>query len=244
MDTKESISKEVAALYDEGAKLAHAFIKKEKNLNFSYEYQRWYTKALRVVELLAPDRYTEFKAYYEIDPKRKNFGYGTYVIQDYLKDVVPVGYHYQDFDAQAQASRCFFNQLTIFNSLSGRVGSILASIDGMLLSELQDAELKTATALLRVSLRAAGSLAGVVIEHHLQKLASKHGIAIKKKNPTIADLNDPLKNAGVFDTPTWRKVTYLADIRNLCSHKKDTEPTREQVVELVDGANWLIKNVF
>jgi len=98
--------------------------------------------------------------------------------------------------------------------------------------------------LLKISARAAGSLAGVVIENHLQKVTKKHGITIRKKNPTISDLNDPLKNAGVLDTPKWRKVAYFADIRNMCSHKKDVEPTKEQVIELIDGANWLIKNVF
>ena len=74
MDTKETISKEVTALYDEGAKLAEAFLKKDKGVKFPYEYQRWHTQALRVVGVLAPDRYHEFKAYYEIDPKRKNLG--------------------------------------------------------------------------------------------------------------------------------------------------------------------------
>ncbi|MGB0360065.1 MAG: hypothetical protein ACPGEF_01450, partial [Endozoicomonas sp.] len=98
--------------------------------------------------------------------------------------------------------------------------------------------------LAKISLRAAGSLVGVVIENHLQKLAKNHGIKSRKKNPTISDLNDPLKSEGVFDTPTWRKVTYLADIRNICSHKKDVEPTKEQINELIEGANWLVKNTF
>lgn len=244
MDTKESISREVSALYDEGARLAQSFLKKEENLPFALKYQHWYTRALRVVEVLAPDRYTEFKSYYEIDPKRRSLGYGTYVIQDYLKGVAPSGYHYNDFNTEAEVGRCFFNQLTIFHSLSERTGSILANIDVQLLSELQDAELETARALLKISVRAAGSLAGVVIEHHLQKLAVRHGIIVKKKTPAISDLNDSLKNAGVFDTPRWRKVTYLADVRNICSHKKDIEPTKEQVAELIDGANWLIKNVL
>jgi hypothetical protein len=42
----------------------------------------------------------------------------------------------------------------------------------------------------------------------------------------------------------WRKVQYLGDIRNLCSHQKDTEPTEEQVKELIDGVNAVIKNIF
>jgi hypothetical protein len=150
MDTKETISKEVTALYEDGAKLAQAFLKKEKNLNFPYKYQTWYTKALRVVQLLAPDRYPEFKGYYEIDPKRKSLGYGTYVIQDYLKGVAPGGYNHQDFDTQNQAGTCFFNQLTILHSLTERIDSALANIDGLLLSELQDAELEIAKTLLKV----------------------------------------------------------------------------------------------
>ncbi|MFY1911620.1 hypothetical protein ACOTB6_08665 [Achromobacter xylosoxidans] len=96
----------------------------------------------------------------------------------------------------------------------------------------------------KVSIRAAGALVGVLIEGHLQKVASAHGLKIAKKNPTIADLNDPLKTALVIDTPTWRKISCLADIRNLCSHKKDAEPTKEQVEEMIQGAEWLTKNVF
>jgi hypothetical protein len=85
---------------------------------------------------------------------------------------------------------------------------------------------------------------GVVIEGHLQKVASSHGITVPKKNPTIAELNDPLKSAAVIDTPAWRKISFLADLRNLCSHKKEAEPTKMQVEELIQGAEWLMKNVF
>ena len=244
MDTKESISKEISDLYDEGVNLIKRFQDKDKKQNFRYEYQSWYTKSLRVVEVLAPDRYPEFKSYYEIDPKRKSLGYGTYVIQDYLKGVAPGSYQLPNFDTRAQTVQNSVNQLTILHSLLGRIDSVLANIDTELLSEIQDAELETARQLSKISLRAAGSLVGVVIENHLQKLANNHGIRSRKKHPTISDLNDPLKNEGVFDTPTWRKVTYLADIRNICSHKKDIEPTKEQINELIEGANWLVKNTF
>lgn len=85
---------------------------------------------------------------------------------------------------------------------------------------------------------------GVVIEGHLQKVASNRGVKINKKNPTIADLNDPLKSAEIIDTASWRKISFLSDLRNLCSHKKTVEPTKEQVEELIQGAEWLMKNVF
>jgi hypothetical protein len=244
MDTKESISKEVKALYQEGRDFVQALQEDDEYQNFPFEYQAWYTKTLRVVEVLAPDRYQEFKSYYEIDPKRKGLGYGTYVIQDYLKNVAPSAHRVSNFDTRAQTVLNAYNQLSIVNALSSRIDSVLANIGTELLSEIQDAELQTARQLTKVSLRAAGSLTGVIIEHHLQKLANNHGIKLRKKNPTISDLNDPLKLGGVFDIPTWRKVTYLADIRNICSHKKDAEPTKEQVNELIEGANWLIKNTL
>lgn len=243
MSKRELIRKEVDALYDEGAKLAVAFQKNEEK-QFQYDYQRWYTKALKAVSSLAPDRLLEFKGYYEIDPKRKTLGYGTYVIQDFVKNVIPNRFNHPDFDSRAQALICFFNQLTILKAVADRVDSVLYNIEGELYAELQDSEIVIARQLAKVSPRAAGALVGVVIEGHLQKVANSKGVKVTKSNPSIADLNDPLKAASVIDTPTWRKISFLADLRNLCSHKKDVEPTREQVDELIHGAEWLTKNVF
>lgn len=243
MSKREAIHKELDALYDEGAKLAVAFQKKEEK-QFQYDYQRWYTKALKAIASLATDRHAEFRSYYEVDTKRKSLGYGTYVIQDYLKGVAPNTYQHPDFDARAQVLTCFFNQLTILKAIGERVDSVLANIEGELYAELQDSEVVVARQLAKVSLRAAGALVGVVIEGHLQKIASAHGVKLAMKNPTIADLNDSLKAASIIDTPGWRKISFLADLRNLCSHKKDAEPTKEQVEELIQGAEWLTKNVF
>ncbi len=243
MTKREAIHKELTALYQEGAKLAVDFQKKEDK-QFQYDYQRWYTKALKAVSSLAADRHAEFRSYYEVDPKRKSLGYGTFVIQDYLKGVAPNDFHYPNFDTRAQVLTCFFNQLTILNSIEERVDSVLANIEGELYAEIQDSEVATARQLAKVSLRAAGALVGVLIEGHLQKVAIAHGVKVVKKNPTIADLNDPLKAASVIDTPAWRKISFLADLRNLCSHKKDAEPTKEQVEELILGTEWLTKNVF
>ncbi|MEO6306593.1 MAG: hypothetical protein ABIO96_10920 [Nitrospiraceae bacterium] len=243
MSKREAIHKELNALCEEGAKLAVDFQKKEEK-QFQYDYQRWYTKALKAVASLAADRHAEFRSYYEVDPKRKSLGYGTYVIQDYLKGVAPNNFQHPDFDTRAQVLTCFFNQLTILTAIDERVDSVLANIEGELYAELQDSEVAVARQLAKVSLRAAGALVGVVIEGHLQKVAFVHGVKITKKNPTIADLNDPLKAASVIETPAWRKISFLADLRNICSHKKDAEPTKEQVEELMQGAEWLMKNVF
>lgn len=67
---------------------------------------------------------------------------------------------------------------------------------------------------------------------------------IKKKEPTINDFNDALKNAVVIDIPGMRQIQRLADIRNLCEHNKHREPTKDEVIELVDGAEKLCKTLF
>ncbi len=243
MSKRELIRKEIDSIYDDGAALAVAF-QKNAEKQFEYSFQSWYTKALKAVSSLPPDRYLEFKGYYEIDPKRKTLGYGTYVIQDFLKGVAPNKYQYPDFDTRQQALNCFFNQLTILKATADRIDSVVNNIEGELYAELQDSELVVARQLIKVSIRAAGAFVGVVIEGHLHKVAAAHNLKIAKKTPTIADLNDPLKAASVIDTATWRKISFLGDLRNLCCHKKDTEPTKEQVIELIDGTEWLAKNVF
>lgn len=243
MTKRDAIHKELEALYKEGAELAVAF-QKTTEKQFHYDYQSWYTKALKAVASLASDRHAEFRSYYEVDPKRKSLGYGTYVIQDFLKGVAPGSYQLREFDTRAEVIKCFLNQLSILNAIKSRVDSVLANIEGELYAEIQDNEVANARQLMKISPRAAGALVGVVIEGHLQKVAAAHGLKIAKKNPTIADLNDPLKAAEVTDTPAWRKISFLADLRNLCSHKKDAEPTKEQIEELIHGAEWLTKNVF
>ncbi|MCK6463160.1 MAG: hypothetical protein L6Q29_05095, partial [Candidatus Pacebacteria bacterium] len=47
--------------------------------------------------------------------------------------------------------------------------------------------------------RAAGALAGVVLERHLGQVCENHGLKITKKNPGIADLNNALKESDVID---------------------------------------------
>ncbi len=198
---------------------------------------------MKAVSVLAPDRYDEFRCYYEASPKRKTLEYGTYVIQDYLKGVVPSALHCPGFNSKRQAGLNVFNQMAILRSLSTRIDSVLANLEQTLYAELRDAEVETARKLMRSSPRAAGTLAGVILEGYLQKVAQNHNLSINKKSPTIGDLNDSLKQAGIYDMATWRKISYLGDIRNLCSHKRDVDPSPEQVKELIEGVNWVIKNI-
>ena len=124
------------------------------------------------------------------------------------------------------------------------MGNVLSDVKGHLLAEIEDEELAVAQRLLKINLRAAGAVAGVVLEAHLQRVATNHSIRITKKDPAISDLNDPLKNAGVYDIPTWRKIQHLADVRNLCDHKKSREPTESEVRDLISSVAAIVKTVF
>jgi hypothetical protein len=259
MPSRDQLKEEISTLVEKGLTLWRALMpeesKKQKSEKgdakavekakpiFSIDYQHWYTRALRVVESLARDRLVEFRGFYEPDPKRKELGYGTYVIQDYIKGVAPNSFRFPDFDTDAQAARAVFNQVAILGSLNSRVDSVIASIEAHLLADLQDLELRAARELMSVSPRAAGALAGVVLEGYLLRVAQARQIKVAKGSPTIGDLNELLRQADAYDLPSWRKISYLADIRNMCAHRKSAEPTVDQVRELIEGANWALKNI-
>jgi hypothetical protein len=209
-------------------------------------YQSWYTKALPVVRQLIPERYQEFQEQYKLE-KRKEIDYLTYTISDYLIGVrVTKGYLKEEVvnPLSAFASK-FQHQLTILSSAQDRIDSILADIQGVLQAELFDNEIDAASELLKKGhLRAAGALAGVTLESHLSRVLTNHNIKVSKANPTISELNNELKRNGVYDVPDWRFIERLGDIRNLCVHAKDREPTKDEVAELIKGVQKVIKTLF
>jgi hypothetical protein len=209
-------------------------------------YQSWYTRALPVVRQLLPERYQEFQEQYKLD-KRKQIDSLTYTISDYLIGFrVTRDYFNEEVVNHLNIFVAKFNcQIDILRSALKRIDSILADIKGVLEARLFDNELDTATELLQKGhLRAAGALAGVTLESHLSTICSNHNITLKKKEPTISDFNEALKENGTLDIANWRLVQRLGDIRNLCVHKKDREPTREEVDELITGVKKFIKTSF
>ena len=88
--------------------------------------------------------------------------------------------------------------------------------------------------------RAAGALAGVTLEIHLAKVCEAHNIKFRKQHPTISDFNEELKKSDLIDTPTWRLIQRLGDIRNLSVHSKEREPTKDEVEDLIKGIEKLI----
>lgn len=219
----------------------------EHQRTFGSQYQAWYSKALRIVEQLLPDRYDEFRELYRLDKKPKTLDEATYRISDYLhgtKARTGGVFGEPDFDTAEVSEKHLVCQVDILASARSRLDSALADISGTLEGTLLDDELATADELLKAKhLRSAGVVAGVVLERHLKRLITNHEITLRKRTQ-ITSLNNALKEARVYDVPRWRQIQRLGDIRNLCGHDAEREPTSEDVEELIRGTEKVVATVF
>jgi hypothetical protein len=202
MYSKKILQQGITQLIQEGSELIDLVAKKDGYfVTFATKYQIWYTKCLRIIEFLAKDRLNEFKSYYEIEPKRARLNMNTYVIQDFCMGLVPLPKYNSDkpaFDQYYIAFAKLHNQTGILKSLESRIDSVYSDVQGIMLSEILDKELKESEKLLKMNTRSAGSLAGVVLESHLQKVAQNHSLTLRKKEPTISDLNEVLKTNQIY----------------------------------------------
>lgn len=214
--------------------------------SFREEYQSWYSEALALIKQLLPDRLSDFRSHYEKPKQRKNITCENYKIADYLQGlIITRGVHKEKVVGPEHAIPHFEQQLAILESVKASFKSSLFNIRQLVQADLFDSELDAAKELLRNKFaRAAGALAGVVLERHLMQVCDNHSIRITKKAPTIADLNNALRDANVIDVPQWRFIQHLADIRNLCAHSKQSEPTVDQVNDLIAGVMKLTKTLF
>jgi len=220
--------------------------------SFKSDYQSWYSESLVVIKQLLPDRYGDFVRHYEKPKGRKGIDFENYRIEDALQGLVTTRQQAQwegggtkTIAAPEAAIPHFEQQLAILESVKARFESSLFDIQTLLQADLFDSELEAAKELAQHKFfRAAGAVAGVVLEKHLGEVCSNHNVKVARKDPTISDLNDLLKGAGVLQTPEWRAIQYLADLRNLCDHDKKTEPTPEQIKDLLDGTSKVTKTLF
>jgi len=202
---------------------------------FLTNYQQWYTKSLETVRQLIPNRLEDFKILYK-NEKRKSQGYTERDISQYLSgDKIPEQF----------ISLKVLQQRNILISAHERLDSVLHEIKDIVQADIFDSEIESARFLLKQGfLRASGAICGVIIEKHFGSVCSNHNLKIVKKDPTINDYNEGLKNAGILQTEMWRFVQRMGDLRNLCDHNKKQEPTRENVADLIDGTDKIIKTIF
>ena len=214
--------------------------------SFVDEYQSWYSEAKILIKQLLPDRLSDFTRFYEKPKPRTKILFENYRIEDYLQKLtVTSPYSFEEIVGPDAAIPHFRQQVRILKSLKTRFDSSLFNIRQFVQADLFDSELDAAKELNKHKfMRAAGALAGVVLERHLAQVCDNHKIKVIKKEPGIADLDNALKEENIIDIPQWRFIQHLADIRNLCDHDKKIEPIKEQVDDLISGVSKITKILY
>ena len=211
---------------------------------FKDEYQPWYSEARILIQQLLPDRLHDFTRYYEKPKARKAITAENYAMEDYLQGLTIRSGGLKVVGPDAAIPR-FRQQLSLVKSVSGRFKSSLFDIRQLAQADLFDSELDAAKELANNKFgRAAGAVAGVVLERHLKEICSNHGLTLRKRAPQISDLNDALKDANIIDTSQWRFIQHLGDLRNLCAHDKKSEPKPDQIDDLLAGVAKITKTIF
>jgi HEPN domain-containing protein len=214
--------------------------------DFGREYQAWYSQSLPVVEQLLPDRYVEFRELHRLAKPPKELDPSTYTINDYLQGVKVTNSFTREeaFSSWHVTHSKLQIQIDIVRSAEARLDSALSEITGVIEAGIFDDELAAARELLKAKhLRSAGVIAGVVLERHLKRVLATHGVK-SPRTQQIGKLNDALKEAKVYDVPQWRQIQRLGDIRNLCAHDNERDPTEDEVAELVDSVAKVVSTIF
>lgn len=244
----EKYKNDLKRLIDNGKILLSDLTKKrDKASAFHSGYQKWYSEAQEAVRQILPNRFGEFNQLYH-EEKRRNIDSSTYTIKDWILGIrasineFTGEKRFEDFGAAVMR---FQNQLSILESAESRFDSSLFEIKQLVQADLFDSELDAARELNKKGFaRGAGAVAGVVLEGHLAQVCENHKIKVRKKNPTINNFNQLLKDNNVIEIKDWRFIQHLADLRNLCDHKKKKEPTKEDIEELINGVEKITKTIF
>lgn len=249
MSRLDDILAALKSVHDEGVTLLSNAEKRKIHTSIRVEYESWYTRALSAIRQLIPEREEEFREAYRRNNKRKQIDAETYTIDDYLHGISitrPSRYGLGDepaFDTEQVFRSKFLAQIGILGAAVDLAPSRLRDLRSVRQAEILDADVSAATELMKAGhLRSAGVVCGVAIEAHLKSVAARRNI-IPKKRSTLGDLNELMKTSTVYDIPMWRFVQRLADIRNLCGHKAEREPTRDEVDDLIRGTDKVLKEV-
>jgi len=145
----------------------------EKLPSFRSTYQAWYSEALALLRQLLPDRVADFCRHYEKPKGRKDITFESYRIEDYLQGLVIRGYAKEIRVSSSSAVPHFQQQLAIVKAAKARFKSSLFDIRQLVQADLLDSELEAAEVLAKHKFtRAAGALAGVVLERHLAQVCA------------------------------------------------------------------------
>lgn len=186
-------------------------------------YQRWFSGARALVAKNQQSRLKEFDGLHES------------ALSLFASSYMTQRHQFNTMDDLRQQS-------DILHAVPDHIRYSAIDLELQAYATLMDDEISAAQILAKQGfLRPAGALAGVILERHLKNLLRKHDPPITfRANATLSTLNDLCKDK-VYDVPVWRRIQHLADLRNLCAHEKDREPTKDEVGELLVGVSGILR---
>ena len=234
-------------------------------------YQAWYTKALRVIRQLYPERADDFQAHYR---ELLALQYSTPSLPWYRKALRVMhrltAWRSQDAKDQAREGRysararspetvrqtCmgmaitpngeilpsvrltflahFSQQLRILSAVRDGLAYVLADLHGTLYGSVENHVLAAVYTLSRHGhCRAAGALAGVLLEIHLAHIAAKYRVAMGAKSPDITMLNAALKRGGIYDGEIWHSIQRLGALRDVWGDASRCDPTIDELTAFI-----------
>jgi hypothetical protein len=194
--------------------------------HFIHAYHEWYAASLALVEGNMPVRRSEMVALHE-------------GLKGVKEAPVPMMQLLQQqrmsFDEQIIMATRITHMKSVVGSIPAYMNARLYDIELAVAHEFARDELSEAEILLKSGfVRAAGGMAGVVLERHLKLLCGRQHPPLKYvKNAGISKLNDILREAGVYEVAQWRKVQWMGDIRNGCDHVRSSEPPKQDIQDLI-----------
>jgi hypothetical protein len=190
------------------------------------EYESWFAQAEELVSTHLPQRTEEFE--------RRRTDVKKYIKLEKNAKFDPERYVNGALDY-------FSEQRNILNAIPGKVEAEKLSLRQQISDTFSKDEIQQARELLDEELmRAAGVLAGVALERHLQMECDEADLGYDH-NDGIASLAQTLYEADEINSTTLSSLETLGQIRNDCAHANQQEPNEHKVRKLIDDTNDYIR---
>ena len=278
-DTIQTIQSALDALLEEGLTLFRGTIQGSEGANTlgflqrHTPYQAWYTKALRVIRQLYPERSDDFQAHYRelLALQRSTPSLPWYrkalrvmhrltarrsqAAKDHEREghdsarpgspetvrhtcmgmtITPNGEMIPSVRLTFLAH--FSQQLRILSAVRDGLEYVLADVHSTLYGDVENHVLAAVYTLSQHGhRRAAGALAGVLLEIHLAHVATKYRVAVGAKSPDITMLNAALKRGGIYDGESWRFIQRLGALREVWVDSSRHDPTVDELTTFIHG---------
>lgn len=206
------------------------------------EYQIWYSQAHLLVSRYLPLRADELQNLYYASATKDTTSdvYNYYGIRSYLR-TTPHWEKESEFRPRFEAD--IEQQRGILLAIAHTIDMRALDVATLVTADLVRGELNEAKLLLDHGFaRAAGAVAGVALEAHL-KLLHEQSALTHSDSDTIVPLANRLRQSGMITLGDEKKCIAMADTRNKCDHKNKTDPTVEEVSELIEDVDRFVKRV-